>query len=229
MGKPEPLPVSPDFRHAKVEPHERNRLFANFNKLAISKESWLKDRNKIWKNTSTESLKNPTDVMINIMSKLIKDTHDNNRNPPENGRLEITSIMEEVIKHRKVNNKTAKKTPMTSNLPEPSKTPPIPLSKPDSPPKAEGENSSDDEIVFKIPSPKPRKIKKLNVDMKRKRKAGNQESRELKRLRPFLEDPPRSIRRKANASPNLQGAFQTGLGNVRRLMRRVSETIFSYY
>lgn len=238
--KQENYPDTSEFCRRDLTLLEKRGYYNRFDEMAISEESWKNERNKRWLDRSQESLANPTSAMVDIIVKGNQTTP----SPPklvygERNVSRFTPAMEEVLKLKKLKSR---------NSPDPSKMalmptfflgiPPIPNDvvsgeRPATPP----ESNDDEEVSFKLPSPTPRKVSKAKrrLDMApttAKRKSG---SRELERLKPFLEEP--SFRGRTNSAPinyknprnNLQEATPTGFGSsMRRLMRRVSESIFKY-
>jgi len=238
----------PYYRHRRLDYHEKKSFFAEFDKLATSKECWEKERELVWKDISTKSLENPTPAMIDIADKMIVDNHkkifqlnvESKKHKAIEGKM--TPAMEEVINLRKLNSRSPDTT-STTMLPMPflqisspippdlvsGDRPPSPPDRPPSPPPTQ--TVAMNKHIFKIPSPESTKFNRKPESTKKRKTESFQQSRELKRLKPFLEEPPR-IRRRTNSEPNtgrnFQGALQTGLGSMQRLMRRVSETIFKY-
>lgn len=236
--KQENYPDTSEFcRRDDITPLQKRGYYSRFDKMATSEQSWKNSRDDRWSNRSQTSLTNPTSAMVDIIVKSQHRTPEPGSPPKlvygERNVSRLTPAMEEVMKLKKLKSKS----------PDPSKMTLIPtfflgiphipndLVSGDRPPTPPESNDDDAEVFFKLPPPRKISKAKRRLDMthnKGKRKSGN---RELERLKPFLEDP--SFRRRANSAPINEkiprNNIQVGMfGSVRRLMRRVSESLFKY-
>lgn len=203
------------------------RISAVFDKLCVTGRTWERAREGIWSVRDAHSLENPTQAMLDVQEMIRnKEKGNSGRKRTKSGNYsmestELTPAMMEVMKLRKLRKlevQDASPVEQHASLLPRSRTllrmSPIPSA------------------VVCLPSLDDARVRFAAVGAPRKDQS-RVRSKELLRLDPFLPDPDSLFRRRTRSadvgdtvvSRNLRSAFRFGFGNMRTLIRQVSDSI----